>query len=97
MYITIFVKWYSCVNQKAIKKLCNWFTMVSLFREFKRHFDTTFETLKKKITSGQLKEGEFRFLCYMLGRPELEEKDIVTLTLSRFIDGLSTVRSLPLF
>ncbi|XP_025108023.1 probable cytochrome P450 CYP44 isoform X2 [Pomacea canaliculata] len=69
----------------------------TIFREFKRHFDTTFETLKKKITSGQLKEGEFRFLCYMLGRPELGEKDIVTLTLSRFIDGLSTTTQALLF
>ena len=47
------------------------------------------EELGKK---NELKEGQYAFLTYLLGKKEMTFKDISIITLSLFADGLSTVK-----
>ncbi|XP_042883832.1 probable cytochrome P450 CYP44 isoform X2 [Penaeus japonicus] len=46
--------------------------------------------IKTLAAENKLKEGDFNFLTYLMSRKELSQKDILTITLSLFSDGLST-------
>ncbi|XP_047488020.1 probable cytochrome P450 CYP44 [Penaeus chinensis] len=46
--------------------------------------------IKGLSAENKLKEGDFNFLTYLMSRKELSHKDILTITLSLFSDGLST-------
>lgn len=49
---------------------------------------SSIETLAQE---GQLTDSRYGFLLSLLAKQELSKKDITTLTLSLFTDGLSTV------
>ncbi|XP_045600891.1 probable cytochrome P450 CYP44 [Procambarus clarkii] len=48
------------------------------------------DEIKALMKDNKLKDGQFNFLTYLMSRKELSEKDIITITLSLFSDGLST-------
>ena len=56
--------------------------------------DKTILTIKKLVEAGELQEGQYGFLTYLMSKPELSYKDLSIITLSLFGDGLGTVRSL---
>ena len=53
--------------------------------------DATVEMISELDKSGQLKEGQYGFLTYLLGKKEMSYKDLSIITMSLFADGLSTV------
>ena len=53
--------------------------------------DQTVTKIKSLVDRGELKEGQYKFLTYLMGKEELDYKDTSILTLSLFADGLSTV------
>ncbi|KAK7070240.1 hypothetical protein SK128_013937 [Halocaridina rubra] len=55
-----------------------------------KYITDTLDELRLLMKKGKLKEGQFNFLTYLLSRKELSEKDVITITLSLFSDGLST-------
>ncbi|CAH1791274.1 unnamed protein product [Owenia fusiformis] len=52
--------------------------------------DETVAKIKELSECGELQEGKYDFMAYLLGRKELTYKDISIVTLSLFADGLST-------
>lgn len=52
--------------------------------------DETIEKINHLEKCGQLKDGDFNFLSYLISRPELTYKDVSIITLSLFGDGLNT-------
>ena len=53
--------------------------------------DSTCKKLEALMEEGRLKEGQYGFLAYLLGKKELSFKDVSIITMSLFSDGLSTV------
>lgn len=53
--------------------------------------DEMCDKIRDLADKGQLQEGQFIFLRYLMGRIELSYKDLSIITLSLFSDGLSTV------
>ena len=53
--------------------------------------DETVKKIEDLMNKGELEEGQYGFLTYLLGKKELSYKDLSIITLSLFGDGLSTV------
>ena len=65
--------------------------MAFIGRGLQRHLNVALAELKGKTDRKELKDDDFLFLRYLLSREELTMKDVTTLTLSLFFDGLPTV------
>ena len=61
------------------------------FSETQILVDKTVKKINELVEAGELKEGQFGVLTYMMSKPELSYIDLTILTLSLFGDGLSTV------
>ena len=72
--------------------------LISNLVESSMYFPRTSERLLNQTVShidrlsreGKLQDGDYNFLCYLIGR-NLPEKDLRIITLSLFGDGLATV------
>ena len=53
--------------------------------------DKAVTNIQKLMDSKQLKEGQYIFLKYLLGRKEMSYKDVSMMALSLFYDGIQTV------
>ena len=60
-------------------------------RVTKKLVDETISKIKNLSNEDKLKQGQFRFIHYLLSRPELSYQEINTLSLSLLTDGLSAV------
>jgi len=60
------------------------------FNNGQKLVDETISKIKELVEKKQLKDGQYGFLTYLLGRKELSYKDLSIITLSLFGDGLST-------
>ncbi len=65
------------------------------FRNGQTLVDETIKKIKESMDKGELQEGKYGFLTYLLGKKELSYKDLSIITLSLFGDGLSTVNLRP--
>ena len=55
--------------------------------------DETIARIDRLQKEGNLREGQYNFLLYLLSKKELSIKDVSIITLSLFGDGLNTVRN----
>ncbi|KAK3868485.1 hypothetical protein Pcinc_026127 [Petrolisthes cinctipes] len=78
-------RYFTTPKYRKLHDLEDYFYGVSL--EFIRGAISLIQSL---IEEGKLGENQFNFLTYLMSRPELSEKDVLTITLSLFSDGLST-------
>jgi hypothetical protein len=63
------------------------------FSKAKEIIDTTVKKIRELMDKGELKDGQYGFLTYLLSRKDLDYRDVVIISLSLFGDGLSTVRT----
>ena len=54
--------------------------------------DETVRRINELQTAGELKDGDYAFLTYLLGKKELSYKDLSITTLELFVDGMSSVK-----
>ncbi|KAL8611299.1 hypothetical protein ACOMHN_013730 [Nucella lapillus] len=57
-----------------------------------KHLDEALGQLRERMGQGDLQDGEFRFLSYLLSRDELSKNDVAILAHALFTDPLSTVK-----
>ena len=69
----------------------NNFLCYNYYRVTKKLVDETISKIKNLSNEDKLKQGQFRFIHYLLSRPELSYQEINTLSLSLLTDGLSAV------
>lgn len=79
---------YKMFKTRTWKKLCEAEDYVN--QTSKKYLDETMSTINYLASNKELKDGQYNFLTYLLGRKELDQKDITILSLSLFTDGLST-------
>lgn len=64
-----------------------------IFRNRQKEIDETVSCIKHLISRGELKDGDYKFLSYLLSRSSLDHRDINITALTLLADGLNAVNN----
>jgi len=57
--------------------------------EVMRMFDAALDEIERLVAEDRLRDGQYKFLCYLLSRPNISRDDVLIIAFSMFNDGLS--------
>ncbi|XP_053376953.1 probable cytochrome P450 CYP44 [Mercenaria mercenaria] len=79
---------YKMFETPTWKKLC--MAEECVYKISERYLNEAISRISNLARNNELEEGQYNFLTYLLGRPELDNRDVTIISLSLFGDGLST-------
>ncbi|XP_060598310.1 probable cytochrome P450 CYP44 [Ruditapes philippinarum] len=79
---------YKVMKTPTWKKLCQ--AEECVYKTSEKYLNQTISRISNLARNNELEEGQYNFLTYLLGKQELDNKDVTIIALSLFGDGLST-------